>query len=159
MSDSLLPELISPEGLDVAEAYLMAGQDRKQTASILGMSMDTLDAMLDKREVKNYIDNIFYETGFRNREKLFGVMDVIIEKKLEELEESGMGSSADILDIMKVFHKMKMDEYKMRIEMLKVENNTKGPTNQTNIQNNITLPGSNDSAYMTLLENLSKTRR
>lgn len=159
MTDTLLPELISPEGLNVAEAYLMAGQDRKQTAGILGMSMDTLDAMLEKREVRNYIDNIFFESGFRNREKLFGVMDVIIEKKLEELEESGMGSSADILEIMKTFHKMKMDEYKMRIEFMKAENSSKGPTNQTNIQNNIQLPGSNDSAYMTLLENIAKPRR
>lgn len=159
MTDTLLPELISPEGLNVAEAYLMSGQDRKQTASILGMSMDTLDAMLEKREVRNYIDNVFFESGFRNREKLFGVMDVIIERKLEELEESGMGSSADILEIMKTFHKMKMDEYKMRIEFMKAENNIKGPTNQTNIQNNIQLPGSNDSAYMTLLENIAKPRR
>jgi hypothetical protein len=156
MSDKLLPEIISPEGLEVAEAYFTSGHDRKQTALILDMSIETVDSLLETREVKAYIDRVFFESGFRNREKIFGVMDVIIERKLEELEESGMGSSADILEIMKTFHKMKMDEYKMMIEFEKAKSNK--PTHQTNIQNNIALPGSNDSNYMTLLESLSKKR-
>ncbi|QFR57743.1 terminase small subunit [Serratia phage Slocum] len=150
----LLPEMISPEGLEVAEAYISAGHDTKLAAELLNLPVESVAAMLKKREVKHYLDNIFMEQGFRNRDKFFGVMDTIIELKLEELEESKMGSSADILEIMKTAHKMKMDEMKLQIELLKLE--AAKPTNQTNIQNNFSIPGGQDSQYMNLLGMLSK---
>lgn len=151
----LLPENISPEGLEIAEAYISAGHDTKLAADILGIPTDAVQVMLEKREVKAYLDHMFFEAGFRNREKLFGIMDTIIELKLQELQESGMGSSADILDIMKAFHKMKMDEYKMSIELLKAKQVAQ-PINQTNIQNNLALPGGNDANYSSLIDTLIK---
>lgn len=146
----LLPEHISPEGLEVAEAYITMGHDTRAAADMLGLPVEAVQTMLNKREVKEYLNHMFMESGFRNREKMFGIMDEIIRLKLEELQESGMGSSADILEIMKVFHKMKMDEYKMAIELKKAET-ASSPTNQTNIQNNLTIPGGNDPKFMSLV--------
>lgn len=153
MSDKLLPEIISPEGLNVAEAYLTCNQNAQVAAEMLNMPIATFRAFLDKREVKAYLDQVFFESGFRNRDKLFGVMDELIKIKLEELEESGMGTSADILELLKTQHKMKMDEMKMQIEYMKAVAAT-SPTNQTNIQNNISIPGSKDGNYMSLMDKL-----
>ena len=99
------------------------------------------------------------ESGFRNRDKFFGVMDEIVKKKLEDLEESELGSDADILEIMKVYHKMKMDEMAMQIKMIEAQNKVRTPTTQTNIQNNFNLPGSDDGNYMNLLNRLSGNKR
>ena len=87
-TDSLVPENISPEGLQIAETYLMMGSCTKKTALELGLPSTVVHSMLSKKEVKNYIDRIYFETGFRNRDKVASVMDELISRKLEELDES-----------------------------------------------------------------------
>ncbi|MFP9052207.1 hypothetical protein ACLI10_17065, partial [Enterococcus faecalis] len=85
-----------------------------------------------RSEVKNYLNDIFMESGFRNRDRLFGVLDEVIKRKLEELEETGMGSDQDIMDILWKAHKMKMEEMKMMVELEKVKAAARTPANQTN---------------------------
>lgn len=154
-TDVLVPEEMSPEGMRVVEAYLECGSDITQVGDYLGMSQDVVVAIYNRPEVKNYITTLFMESGFRNRDKFFGVMDVIIKKKLEDLEESELGSDADILEIMKVYHKMKMDEMAMQIKLVEAQSKRGGPTNQTNIQNNFNLPGADDGNYMNLMNRLA----
>jgi hypothetical protein len=84
--------------------------------------------MLDKKEAKRYVDAIFLEQGYLNRNKLNDVMTDIIDLKLEEMEETGLGSNKDILEILKFAHQMRMDHMKMSKE--------DAPTTQTNIQQN-----------------------
>jgi hypothetical protein len=146
-NDELLPDIISPEGLTIAEAYLMCGGDTKKAANELGIPSSEVHKMLQKREVRAYVDRIYFETGFRNRDRVANVMDELIARKLEELEESEMGSSKDIAELIEMQHKMKMQEMKMALEMMREENKqhqmTQQVKNQTNIQVNAGSDGYN----------------
>lgn len=153
-TDKLLPDIIQPEGLQIAETYLMCNGDSKRAAQELSLPIEQVDAQLKNREVKAYIDRQFNEHGFRNRHRMFGVMDQLINMKLEEIQETGVGTSADILDVMKAYHKMHMDMMKMETEKAKAAAAAGGPTNQTNIQNNINMPGGDDENYMALINKL-----
>lgn len=158
-NDVLVPEEMSPEGMRVVEAYLECGSDITQVGDYLGMPQETVISIYNRPEVKHYITTLFMESGFRNRDKFFGVMDEIVKKKLEDLNESELGSDADILEIMKVYHKMKMDEMAMQIKLIEAQTKVKTPTTQTNIQNNFNLPGSDDGNYMNLLNRLSGAKK
>ena len=61
------PEKLSPEGLKVAEAYIMSGGDIEKTSLELGLPVADLQSELNKREIKEYVDRIYHEAGFRNR--------------------------------------------------------------------------------------------
>ncbi|MFP9216373.1 hypothetical protein, partial [Enterococcus faecalis] len=123
-------------------------------ARSLGMSEIAFRDIMNRSEVKNYLNDIFMESGFRNRDRLFGVLDEVIKRKLEELEETGMGSDQDIMDILWKAHKMKMEEMKMMVELEKVKAAARTPANQTNIQNNI-IAGAGDQNYMDLITSLA----
>ncbi|ANN87085.1 hypothetical protein [Shigella phage SHSML-45] len=153
-NDVLVPDLMSPEGMDVIEAYLQCGSDVRMAARSLGMSEIAFRDIMNRGEVKNYLNDIFMESGFRNRDKLFGVLDEVIKRKLEELEETGMGSDQDIMDILWKAHKMKMEEMKMMVELEKAKAAVRAPANQTNIQNNI-IAGAGDQNYMDLITSLA----
>ncbi len=117
---------ISPEGLDLANAYLEFGS-LQAAAKHLFISVDDASTILDKPEVKRYIDNVYMDTGYRNKHKLGALMDEIINSKLEEARESEMFSSKDLLDILALAHKMRMEEIKAEQSSI---------TSQTNIQIN-----------------------
>jgi|TARA_B110000908_G_C10214995_1_gene432327 hypothetical protein len=134
MSDNELT-VISPEGLVIAEAYLKNGSDSEKTATDLGLPLEEVIKYMGKREVKAYVDQLYFEGGFRNRERFAGVMDEIIAFKLEEMEDTGMGSNKDILEIMKEMHSMKMKEMDMQIKLLAAEKSG-GPAIQVNQQTN-----------------------
>lgn len=153
-NDVLAPDLMSPEGMDVIEAYLQCGSDVPSAARSLGMSEIAFRDIMNRSEVKNYLNDIFMESGFRNRDRLFGVLDEVIKRKLEELEETGMGSDQDIMDILWKAHKMKMEEMKMMVELEKAKAAVRAPANQTNIQNNI-IAGAGDQNYMDLITSLA----
>ena len=153
-NDVLVPDLMSPEGMDVIEAYLQCGSDVPSAARSLGMSEIAFRDIMNRSEVKNYLNDIFMESGFRNRDRLFGVLDEVIKRKLEELEETGMGSDQDIMDILWKAHKMKIEEMKMMVELEKVKAAARTPANQTNIQNNI-IAGAGDQNYMDLITSLA----
>jgi len=125
---------ISPEGLEVAKAYLQNGQDILATAQAMNMPVDIVETLLNKRETKNFIDRIYYESGFRSRQKMGDLMDEIISHKLNEMEDSGIGSSKDIIEIIALQHKMKMDQMAMEIKLIEAQN--KQPQVQINTQIN-----------------------
>ena len=127
--------VIEPEGLTIAETYLQNGGSAQKTAEFLGISVESVATQLKKREVKAYIDQMFFESGFRNRTKVAGVMDALIEAKLEEMDETGLGSEKDIADLIQQQHKMTMEMMAMEIKMIEAQQ--KVPSTQTNIQVNM----------------------
>lgn len=135
---------ISPEGLDIALAYLENKSDVQLTAQALSLPVDEVMRHLDAREVKSYIDRMFNEVGFRNRDRMFGLMDEIISQKLEELDETGLGSNHDIIDILEKYHKMQMKAYEMEMKL------QAAPSVQVNTQVNV----SGGENYNKLLEKL-----
>ena len=114
---------ISPEALEVATTYLECA-DRKVTAEVLGINIEQVNYILNKKEVKRFVDNVFLDQGYLNRHKLQATMTNLIEKKLEELEEADVGSSKDILDLIQAAHKMRMEEIKA---MAALETSQKSP--------------------------------
>jgi hypothetical protein len=146
---------ISPEALEVANSYLEF-QDIAKVADRLGIGTDKVSIILGRREVKAYIDHVFMDFGYNNRFKMRGIMDTIIEKKLEELQESDTGSSKDITEILALSHKMAMDllDRQIKLEQIRHTNQIK---NQTNVQiNSVPAEGTNYSNLLSKLRDNNK---
>lgn len=139
---------MSPEALTIANTYLETN-DVAATANKLRIAREKVTQYLNKREVKKYIDTIFLEQGYMNRNKIAAAMSNIIEKKLEELEEAEMSSTKDIADLLQMAHKMRFDNEKLMQESDKASG---GVNNQTNIQNNFSAEMGNN--YTSLLDKL-----
>ena len=126
---------ISPEGLEVANAYLQFGNIRA-VCEMLAVPENQVVELLNKREVKKYIDTVYLDMGYRNKNNIATVLDEMIQSKLEEAQETGVYSSKDLADLLQMAHKMRMDEIKAQAELLKAE--TTNIRNQTNVQINDT---------------------
>lgn len=134
---------ISPEALEVAKTYLVT-QDSKETALSLNITPEEVSYYLRKPEVKRFIDTIFLEQGYMNKNKLQAIMDKLFDLKVEEMEEAEIGTNKDILDLVALQHKMRMEELKLLKE-------TQAPIkNQVNIQNNL------ENNYSSLMNRLIK---
>ena len=129
---------MSPEGLEIANAYLEKGSI-PAVCSKLGVSENEVSEILNKREIKQYIDTVFLDTGYRNRFKLAEVLDTLIDAKLEEAEESEIYTNKDLADLVQMAHKIRVDELKAQTELEKAK--AANIKNQTNIQvNNQEMP-------------------
>ncbi len=137
---------ISPEALEVANCFLQTN-DIKEVASTLEIEPELVTQILNKREVKAYIDTVFMNLGFNNRFTMRKAMDALIRKKFQELEESETGSAKDIAELLALSHKMSMDELSRTIELEKLrQSNIKS---QVNVQIN-----DGGQKYTSLIEKL-----
>ena len=103
---------LTPEGFDIANAYVQTGGSVEEVAQMLQIPRHEVVAVLQKPDVKKYLDGVYLDLGYRNRNKLGAVLDRMIEAKLEEAEESGVFTSKDLLELLQFAHKMRMDEIK-----------------------------------------------
>jgi hypothetical protein len=85
---------MSPEGLEVANTYLQLGSIT-DVCDRLSLDENTVSEYLNKREIKQYIDQVYLDTGYRNRFKLADTLDNIIDEKLNEAEERPSGFITD----------------------------------------------------------------
>ena len=109
---------ISPEGLEIANSYLQFGNIRG-VCDYLQVPEQQVVEVLNKREVKKYIDTVYLDMGYRNKNNIATVLDEMIASKLEEAQESGMYSSKDLADLLQMAHKMRMDEIKAQADLEK----------------------------------------
>ena len=128
---------MSPEGLEIANSYLEHGSIPVVCAK-LGVSENQVSEILNKREIKQYIDTVFLDTGYRNRFKISETLDMLIEKKLEESDETQIYTNKDMADLLQMAHKMRIEEIKAQTEMEKAKAQT--VKTQVNIQDNSGLP-------------------
>ena len=128
---------ISPEGLEVANSYLQFGNIRG-VCDHLQVAENKVVDILNKREVKKYIDTVYLDMGYRNKNNIGTVLDEMIASKLEEAQETGVYSSKDLADLLQMAHKMRMDEIKAQAELAKTESSN--IKNQTNVQINEGVP-------------------
>lgn len=143
---------ISPEGIEVANAYLQFGNIRA-VCDYLVIPENKVVELLNTREVKRYIDTVYLDLGYRNKNNIASLLDEMIASKLEEAQESGVYTSKDLFDLLQMAHKMRMDEIKAQAEMLKAESSS--IKNQTNVQINEALPFGQGN-YGKLMEKLLK---
>lgn len=143
---------IQPEHLEVVNLYLQLHSQAK-VAHELNIPLELVQYILNLPHCKRYIDSVFLELGFNNRFQLREAMDLIIQKKFEELDQADLGSNKDIADLLLQSHKMSMDlldrEIKLKQLELDIENKQR-IQNQVNVQINDAV-GSN---YQQLLNKL-----
>lgn len=123
---------ISPEGLEIANSYLQFGNIRG-VCQHLQVSENRVVEALNKREVKKYIDTVYLDMGFRNKNNIATALDEMIQSKLEEAQETGMYSNKDLADLLQMAHKMRMDEIKAQTD---AEKATTSIRTQNNVQIN-----------------------
>lgn len=140
---------ISPEALEVANAYLQLN-DARAVAQELDLDPEVVTNLLARREVKSYIDSVFFDSGYNNRFLMRRAMDALIKQKFSELEESQTGSTKDIAELLQMSHKMSMDLLDREIQLEKARTAT-GPQKQVNVQINEGLDG---SKYSQLVQKL-----
>ena len=140
---------ISPEALEVANAYLQLN-DARAVAQELDLDPEVVTNLLAKREVKSYIDSVFFDSGYNNRFLMRRAMEALIKQKFSELEESQTGSTKDIAELLQMSHKMSMDLLDREIQLAKAQQAT-GPQKQVNVQINDALDG---SKYSQLVQRL-----
>ena len=126
----------------------------KAVSDELRIPEDKIATLLNKRDVKKYIDTVYLDMGYRNRNNIAGVLDEMIASKLEEAQESGVYSNKDLADLLTMAHKMRMDEIKAQADLAKAEST--GPKNQTNVQINGEVPFGQGN-YGKLMEKLLGT--
>ena len=148
--NNLPAERMQPEAMEVVEAYLRNDRDVNRTAEDLSTTPTVISDLINKREVRSYLDHLFMESGYRNREKFFDILDNVLEAKMEELDEAQMSSSMDIMDILKIYHSMKIKELELSIKLQELQQGSKGQSAKTinNLQIN------NSSGYDNLLSRI-----
>jgi hypothetical protein len=98
---------------------------------------------------------VYLDAGYRNRFKLASVLDDLIDRKLEEAEETEMYSNKDLADLLQMAHKMRMDEMKAQTEAEKVSGGG-GIKTQNNVLINSEVPFGQGN-YGALMEKLLKS--
>ena len=125
---------ISPEALLIAETYLET-LNIGATALALSLPKDQVVDAMKKAEVKSFLDVVYQDVGYRNKHRLGSLMDNLIDKKLEEMEDAGLESSnKDIADLIALQHKMSIENKKLDLELVKAQNQV--PSTQINVQKN-----------------------
>lgn len=141
---------ISPEALEVANCYLQY-QDARAVAQELDLSPELVTNILARREVKAYINQVFFDVGFNNRYRMRSAMDALIKKKFQDMEEAGVGSNKDIAELLKLSHTMTMEILDREIQLEKLRHERADIKNQVNVQIN---EGGDGTKYGALISKL-----
>lgn len=91
---------LDPVILALANDYL-SGKAIDEIAEEYGITEDRVTSVLEKREVKSYVDSVFATQGYLNRIKRINLINAVIDSKLQEAMETGIYSKKDLLDWMK----------------------------------------------------------
>lgn len=141
---------ISPEGLEIANCYLQ-NPSIPAVAEALDIPREQVTVILAQREVKAYIDSVFFNTGFNNRFQMRNLMDTIIQKKLKDMDEGDIGSSKDITEILALSHKMTMELMDKEIQLEKTRSGAGKVVTNIQVNNDAAPPA---TRYGQLLEKL-----
>ena len=141
---------ISPEALEIANSYLQCS-DARLVADELGLGIDQVSQVLSRREVKSYINQVYFDLGFNNRFKMRRAMDAVLQRKFREMEEADTGSNKDIAELLALSHKMTMEVLDREIQLEKLRAGDAGPKNQVNVQIN---EGGDGTKYGALIAKL-----
>lgn len=130
-----------PENLTVANLYIETSSV-EETARQLKIPVEKVTHIIQSKSVRDYINQVYLDSGYRNRFRLANLLDTMIEKKVQEGMETDFYTKEDLLELMKFAHKLRMDEIKAGT-----------PTSQTNVQINNDFGQGN---YGALMERLMK---
>lgn len=116
---------------DILDAYIANSQSIVKTAMALGVPKLKVAQVINKPEALTVLT-----AANTIEEQLFAKMEDLLEQRLIFLEEAGIGSNKDPVEIIAAMHKMRMEELKLKVKLAEV----KAPTKVSNTQVNIGLP-------------------
>jgi hypothetical protein len=126
---------ISPEALEIANCYLQL-QDARKVADELDVSVELVAHTLARKDVKTYVNQVFFDVGFNNRYVMREAMDAVIKKKFQDMHESDTGSTKDIAELLALSHKMTMEMLDREIQLEKLKSDNNSVKSQVNVQIN-----------------------
>ena len=100
LNRSLEAPPLDPVVLALANDYL-SGKGVDEIAEEYGLPEDRVTAVIEKKEVRSYIDSVFATQGYLNRIKRINLINSVIDQKIQEAVETGIYSKKDLLDWMK----------------------------------------------------------
>ena len=124
ISKSLEAPALDPVLLSVANMYL-AGNSISSIAEDMRIPEDVVTSLINKKEVKAYVDTVYLSQGYLNRMKRMDLVNQVIDAKLQEALETGIYSKKDLLDWLKMINEMDRDARPKE-----------GPGTQVNVQVN-----------------------
>ena len=83
LNKSLEAPPLDPVMLALANDYL-SGKAIDELADEYGITEDRVTAVIEKKEVKNYIDSVFATQGYLNRIKRINLINSVIDQKIQE---------------------------------------------------------------------------
>ena len=89
LNRSLEAPPLDPVVLALANDYL-SGKGVNEIADEYGISEDRVTAVIEKKEVKNYIDSVFATQGYLNRIKRINLINQVIDQKIQEAVETDL---------------------------------------------------------------------
>jgi hypothetical protein len=98
---------LDPVILAIANDYL-SGKSVEQISDEYAVSQDRITSVIEKKEVKSYIDNVFATQGYLNRIKRINLINQVIDQKIQDAVETGIYSKKDLLDWMKHLHEVEV---------------------------------------------------
>jgi hypothetical protein len=101
------PEL-DPQHLLVANEML-TGKSLPQISEQTGLSVDQVTAIVERSEVKRYVDAVYMSQGYLNRVRRMQIINRVIDEKLAEAADTGVWSKRDLLEWLKLLNDMDKD--------------------------------------------------
>jgi len=105
VNKSLETPQLDPVFLSIANDYL-GGKDIGEMSQEYALPEDRITAVLEKKEVRSYIDSVYTTQGYLNRIKRMNLINQVIEQKMQDALETGIFSKKDLLDWMKLLNDM-----------------------------------------------------
>ena len=107
--DQLLSTLEAPEIdpvlLGIANMHI-EGKSLSAIADSFSISEDRVAQVLDRREVKQYVDQVYLSQGFLNRFKRIQLINQVIEQKIQEVALGESYSKKDLLEWLRLLQDM-----------------------------------------------------
>ena len=108
LNKTLEAPAVDPVLLQIANKYLQ-GQEIADIADELEVSRDRVVSILEKAEVKRYIDGVMSSQGYLNRVRRMDLINEVIEQKVAEARDTEMFSRKDLLDWLKHIAELEKD--------------------------------------------------
>lgn len=99
---------VDPKHLILANE-LLSGKSIPQISEEYGLTSDQVTAVVERGEVKRYIDSVYMSQGYLHRSRRMRIINEVIDEKLAEARETGVFSKRDLLDWLKLLNDMEKD--------------------------------------------------
>jgi len=96
---------LDPIVLGIANEHIQ-GKSYSEIAETFSISQDRVAQVLDSREVKSYVDQVYLSQGYLNRFKRLDLINQVIQQKVEEALLGGELTKKDLLDWLRLLQEM-----------------------------------------------------